>query len=125
VYAAVATEAGLRGWWTRDTILNPSVGGKAEFGFARRATVFRMVVDALEVDRRVRMSCSGDQAEWAGTSLEWHIEPTEDGSILSLRHGGWKAPTDYCYSCNTMWGNLMFKLKAYVESGSPQPQWVE
>jgi uncharacterized protein YndB with AHSA1/START domain len=125
VYAAVATEAGMRGWWTRDTTLNPTVGGKAEFGFAKRSTVFRMIVEALDSNRRVRMNCSGDQVEWAGTYLEWRVEAVEGGTLLSLRHGDWKAQTDYCISCNTMWGNLMFKLKAYVESGIPQPQWTE
>ena len=125
VYAAVATEAGMRGWWTRDTTLNPTVGGKAEFGFANRATVFRMIVEALDGNRRVRMSCSGDQADWAGTYLEWRVEGVEGGTLLSLRHGDWKAQTDYCASCNTMWGSLMFRLKAYVETGIPQPQWTE
>jgi len=24
-----------------------------------------------------------------------------------------------------MWGNLMFRLKRYVESGEPDPQWTE
>ena len=36
VYAAVATQAGLRGWWTADTKTDGKVGGKAEFGFDKR-----------------------------------------------------------------------------------------
>jgi uncharacterized protein YndB with AHSA1/START domain len=119
VYAAVATEAGMQGWWTRDTVLKPSVGGKAEFGFDKRGMVF------LKANRTVRMSCSGDHPEWAGTTLEWTIEPSADGSLLRFTHRGWKGPTDFCASCNSMWGNLMFRLKAFVESGKPGPQWTE
>src|SRR5262245_39168990 len=33
IYAAVATQAGMRSWWTADTRMEEKVGGKAEFGF--------------------------------------------------------------------------------------------
>lgn len=33
VYAAIATQAGLRGWWTADSKTEDKAGGKAEFGF--------------------------------------------------------------------------------------------
>ena len=42
VYAALATQAGLRSWWTADTKADEKVGGKAEFGFDKRGIVFRM-----------------------------------------------------------------------------------
>ncbi|HEX9588168.1 MAG TPA: antibiotic biosynthesis monooxygenase [Bradyrhizobium sp.] len=35
VYAALATQAGLRSWWTADTVADHKTGGKAEFGFAQ------------------------------------------------------------------------------------------
>jgi uncharacterized protein YndB with AHSA1/START domain len=125
VYAAVATQAGMQGWWTRDTTMTAKVGGKAEFGFSKRGMVFRMTVDDLKANRRVRLSCSGDHPEWAGTTLEWTIEPTAEGTVLKFFHRGWKGPTDFCASCNSMWGHLMFRLKAFVESGKPSPQWTE
>jgi uncharacterized protein YndB with AHSA1/START domain len=33
VYAALATQTGLRGWWTADTKADEKTGGNAEFGF--------------------------------------------------------------------------------------------
>jgi hypothetical protein len=33
--------------------------------------------------------------------------------------------TDFCASCNSMWGCLMFRLKDYAETGKPAPQWKE
>src|SRR5262249_51239177 len=33
VFTAIATQEGMRGWWTRDATLDSKVGGKAEFGF--------------------------------------------------------------------------------------------
>jgi len=57
--------------------------------------------------------------------LTWTIEPIGNETILRFVHGDWKSMTDFCASCNSMWGNLMFRLKRYVESGKPDPQWSE
>jgi len=125
VFAAIATQAGNQGWWTHDTVLDPKVGGRAEFGFDHRGMVFRMHIDELVADQRLVMSCAGDHPEWSGTKLEWTLAPGEaGGTVLSFTHRGWKAPTGFAASCNSMWGNLLYRLKAYVESGKPAPQWA-
>jgi hypothetical protein len=31
--------------------------------------------------------------------------------------------TDFCASCNTMWGNLLFRLKDSLEGNPRGPQW--
>ena len=124
VYAAVATQAGMQGWWTRDTIMTPKVGGKAEFGFDNREAVFRMTIDELKPNEKVRMTCSGDQMEWAGTTLEWLIEPGTDGSLLRFNQRGLRELTPFMIGCNSMWGHLMYRLKAFVETGKPDPQWT-
>jgi uncharacterized protein YndB with AHSA1/START domain len=125
IYAAIATEAGMQGWWTRDTVMDARVGGKVEFGFDRRGMTFRMTITELAPNRAVRMSCSGDHPEWANTTLEWTIEQTGEGSVLRFLHRGWRERSDFCASCNSMWGQLMFRLKGAVESGRPNPQWTE
>jgi uncharacterized protein YndB with AHSA1/START domain len=124
VYAAVATQAGMRGWWTADTQMDEKIGGKAEFGFDRREAVFRMTIDRLVPSNTVVMSCQGDEPEWAGTTLDWTIEPAPEGALLRFTHRGWREPTDFCASCNSMWGNLMFRLKAFAETSAPSPQWT-
>lgn len=125
VYDAIATQKGMQGWWTRDTTLDARAGGNADFGFVNRAVVFRMVIDFLEPGKAVQMSCSGDQSEWAGTRLEWQIESTPDGSVLNFAHRDWRAMTAYCASCNSTWGELMYRLKAYVETKRPNPRWTD
>jgi len=125
VYDAVATQEGMRSWWTRDTQMETRVGGKAEFGFDRRGMVFRMVVDALEPGKRIRLSCSGDHPEWAGTTLEWKIEPSSNGAVLNFIHRGWREITPFAASCNSTWGELMYRFKNYVEGRKPGPHWTE
>jgi uncharacterized protein YndB with AHSA1/START domain len=107
VYAALATQAGLRGWWTADTKADEEVGGKAEFGFDKRGIVFRMTIDKLESGKRVVWSCHGDHPEWAGTVLTWTLSPEPDGTTLRFTHGNWKSMTDFCAVCNSSWGELM------------------
>jgi uncharacterized protein YndB with AHSA1/START domain len=124
VYAAVATQAGMRSWWTSDTQMDARVGGHAEFGFNNRQVIFRMTIERLEPGRSVVMNCHGDPDDWNGTTLRWDISANDSGgSTLKFVHSGWRAMTDFCASCNTMWGNLMFRLKDSLEGGSRGPQW--
>ena len=124
VYEAVATQRGMQGWWTADTELDAKKGGEAQFGFDNRAAVFRMTIEALEPNKSVRMVCHGEQPEWNGTRLEWTIVPNDDGSILNFVHRGWREMTPFCASCNSAWGELMYRLKGFVESGRPAPRWT-
>jgi hypothetical protein len=87
--------------------------------------VFRMRIDALGPGRRVRMTCSGDHPEWAGTTLEWEVDAAPDGATLRFSHRGWREITPFAASCNSTWGELMFRLKSHVEGGRPGPHWTE
>jgi len=124
VYALVATQAGMRRWWTADTQMEEQVGGKAQFGFDKRAVVFRMTVEALDPARRVVMTCQGDPDEWNGTTLTFDVSKDEEGTKLVFVHGGWRTLTEFCSSCNAMWGNLMFRLKDSAEGKGRGPQWT-
>ena len=125
VYAALATQKGLRSWWTADTIADEQMGGKAEFGFDRRGMVFRMTIDRLEPDKRVVWNCHGDHPEWAGTLLNWELAHLNDGTTLRFTHSGWKEISEFCATCNSTWGELMYRLKDYVEGRNPGPHWKE
>ena len=125
VYDAVGTQAGMRGWWTADTRMDEKPGGRAEFGFEQRQMIFRMTIEELEPGRRVVMRCSGDHPDWSGTTLTWEIAAQDGGSVLRFTHGGWKSTGDYYASCNSTWGELMYRLKDYVEGRKPGPHWRE
>lgn len=125
VYEALATTEGLRGWWTADSRADPNVGGAAEFGFDSRGTVFRMRIEELKPSARVVWACLGEPDEWTGTRLVWELAPEEGGTALRFTHAGWRSPTPYFASCNSMWGSLMFRLKDYVEGKRPGPRWTK
>jgi uncharacterized protein YndB with AHSA1/START domain len=124
VYAALATQRGLASWWTADTRADEKVDGKAEFGFDDRGMVFRMRIDELVPGKRVVWSCLGDQPEWSGTTLTWTISRENDVSVLRFTQR-WKAMTDMVAICNSTWGELIYRLKDYVEGRNPGPHWTK
>ncbi len=123
VYAALTTEIGLRQWWTADVKAEDKVGGKAEFGFDQRATVFRMKIVKLNPGKEVIWSCQGDNREWAGTRLIWKISGEGSVTVVRFTHRGWKAVTELYAICNSSWGELMHRLRDYVEGKNPGPHW--
>ncbi len=125
VFAAVATQAGLRGWWTADSNTDEKLGGNAEFGFGKRATVFRMAIEKLDPGRHIAWACLGDHQEWKGTTLNWVLTPDGKDTILQFTHGNWRSASDYYAMCNSTWGELMYRLKDYAEGKSPGPHWKE
>ena len=125
VYAALTTDSGLRGWWTADSKTDQKVGGKAEFGFDKRAIVFRMKIEKLEQGKSVVWSCHGDQPEWNGTKLTWTLDKNGKATIVRFSHSRWKAVTEMFAICNSSWGELMYRLKNYVEGRNPGPHWTD
>jgi len=125
VYAALATQAGLRSWWTADSTADEKPGGKAEFGFDKRQMVFRMKIDKLEPGKQVVWTCYGDHPEWNGTTLTWQIAREGKATVLRFAQSGWKSVSNFCATCNSTWGELMYRLKGYLEGRNPGPHWKE
>lgn len=122
VFEALTSQKGLSGWWTVDSsVTEPAEGKVAEFGFENRAVVFTMRIDKVSPPELLVWKCVGGPKEWKGTRLRWEISKTKDGSDLMFTHSRWKTVDETFRSCNSTWGELMYRLKAYVESGKPDP----
>jgi uncharacterized protein YndB with AHSA1/START domain len=125
VYAALTSQAGLRSWWTADTIADDRVGGNVELGFDRKSIIFRMRIEQLQPAILVLWSCHGDLPEWIGTTLTWKISAENGKSVLRFTHANWKAITDLYAICNSSWGELTYRIKNYLEGRNPGPLWKE
>jgi uncharacterized protein YndB with AHSA1/START domain len=125
IYRAVSTSDGLRSFWTADTDGGGSVGSEARFGFPGAPVDLRMKIIVLEADSHVTWQCLGDFPYWAGTTVDWSISAsaTAPGSLVTFRHSGW--PNDYPDAeyglVNYVWGQIVGRLKEYVETGVPCP----
>jgi uncharacterized protein YndB with AHSA1/START domain len=126
VYEAVRSSEGLKSWWTRDSASEARPGGRATFGFHKRATVFQMRYEALDPAKRVVWACEGGPDEWVGTKVCFDLEPGEGGgTVVRFAHRDWRSTEGAFPDCNTVWGYLMHSLKSHCEGGKPGPYFEE
>lgn len=117
IYPLVATAMGLGTWWATD-ITEPD--DAVELGFFNRTTIYRLRPTLKQPPASAEWVCeSGD--EWSGTHLSFQIAAAKSGMLLRFSHAGWRAESEYFTSCNTTWGELMFRLKAAAEGKTPGP----
>ena len=117
IYPLIATAKGFGQWWATD-ITEPA--GAVELGFFKRTTIYRLRLKDDKPPIRAEWACETG-SEWAGTHLSFRLEPKDTSTLLHFRHGGWEDETDYFVSCNTAWGDLMYRLKAAAEGKGRGP----
>ena len=115
VYPLVATAKGFEQWWAADVTTTPDV---VELGFFNRTTVYRLKLEVDEPHTQAKWHCETGK-EWAGTDIVFQLEARGSNTLLRFTHSGWVSETDYFTSCNTTWGELVFRLKSAAE-GRPR-----
>lgn len=118
VYPLVRTADGLSRWWAQD--VEEDTDERVRLGFFNRATVYGLRCVEGGGPLKVTWACESGH-EWTGTRLTFELAPTADETTVRFTHAAWNAPTDYFHSCNTVWGELMFRLKAEAEGKKPGP----
>lgn len=120
IHALVSTPGGLSQWWGED-VTEDKAKHAVELGFFNRATVYRLAPVKMAPPQTAEWRCESGK-EWEGTRLVFEtISKDGGGTMVRFSHAGWKAETDYFTSCNTTWGELMFRLKAAAEGKAPGP----
>lgn len=69
----------------------------------------------------IELKRSGTGKEWDGTRIVFALKEDQGKTTVRFAHADWKAETDSFVSCNTTWGELMFRLKAAAEGKAPGP----
>jgi uncharacterized protein YndB with AHSA1/START domain len=127
VYEALATEDGVRSWWT-DGSFAEQVGGTSRLVFGHGWTELR--VDRLEPDHDIEWSCVGQHIshfeptdEWVGTTIKFHLEPLDGGerTRLDFVHEG-LAGLGCEEMCVKGWDHyIRVSLRALLEEGEGAP----
>jgi hypothetical protein len=114
----ISSGSGFAQWWAADVTEDRSTGS-VELSFFNRTTVYGL--DPLQGKAgEVAWLCQSGK-EWKGTKLLFQLTLGDKGTRVKFTHAGWQSETDYFVSCNTTWGELMFRLKAAAEDKSPGP----
>ena len=83
-----------------------------------------MRIVELTPEKRVVWECLGDPDEWKGTRLSWDISQGEGTAILNFVHANWRSTTGRFALCNSTWGELVHRMKAYLEGKDPGPHFI-
>ncbi|MGH9367503.1 MAG: SRPBCC family protein [Thermoanaerobaculia bacterium] len=122
ILKAITTAEGFRKWWTDDCAAVPEVGSVNIFRFDGGAIEFHFRVDEL-TPNRVAWTCLAAPKvpeEWVGTRATFDLEPSKaGGTLVRFGHLGWRSTDGEFPACNTVWGDLMHRLKEYAE-GRPR-----
>jgi uncharacterized protein YndB with AHSA1/START domain len=124
VYDALATQAGLSAWWTRDVDGNPDRGGMLRFFFGGPEPAAVMEVIDLAPPQHVAWQCVQGPDEWVGTRLTFELKPAEDRdgeTVLLFTHADWREPIEFMYHCSTKWAYFLLGLKAGLEGREAAP----
>jgi hypothetical protein len=111
----VATGSGFERWWAED--VTTETDGRVSLGFFNRATIYRLRLVKRSGDLVLWRCESGD--EWHDTELRFALLAEGEAVVLDFLHAKWRSETPYFTSCNTTWGELMFRIKAEAE-GKPR-----
>ena len=118
IFPLVSTARGLSQWWAAD-VSEPGAG-IIELGFFNRATIYTLQPIRIAAPHDAEWLCTTGK-EWAGTKIIFKLESSGARTVLRFTHADWKAETDYFISCNTVWGGLMFRIRAAAEEKPQGP----
>jgi len=117
VAALVNSAGGFTKWWAEDVTTRPD--GAVSLGFFKRQTEY--VLRSIESGpSRIVWRCESGH-EWEGSEIRFELTADTSGTVLRFAHANWRAVTDYFTSCNTTWGELMFRIAADAEGHGRGP----
>lgn len=119
VHGLVSSGAGFAKWWAEDVTEDGSKKA-LDLGFFNRTTIYQLKLAHDAKPSETEWHCSSGK-EWVGTKLRFKMARNKEQTVLRFEHLGWAAETDYFVSCNTTWGELMFRLKAGAEGKGVGP----
>lgn len=120
VFSALATEQGLKGWWTNDVVMeSPRVGSVIKFRFGGGGP--DMEITRLETSHLVEWKCVAGPEEWIDTVLSFSLTASNENTVVFFAHRNWKAEVEFMGHCSSKWAQFLFSLKLFLENGVGKP----
>lgn len=130
VYRLLTVSAGLRSWWTSDAVLLSREGYVNILAFERGMVELWLRVDAVRDPSLVEWTCvpgprTAPLHEWPGTRIVARLGPTKTGCVVDFRHLGWQSAQGGFAHWNTLWGDLLHRLRDEAEGNGRGPAFSE
>ncbi|GGB61620.1 SRPBCC family protein [Fictibacillus barbaricus] len=132
LYEAIATEDGVRRWWTQFADVGQETGSIAEFrfpmaGFYVKAEIQSLIPSKL-VEWKVIDSMHPEKSgfsnlrDWEGTVIRFDIEDvSENESVVHFTHQGLTKELECYQVCENGWFTYLSSLKELLVNGQGKP----
>jgi uncharacterized protein YndB with AHSA1/START domain len=121
VYSAIATAAGLRGWWSKRVDADERQGGIIRFTFAGDFHP-QMQQTRLDPARRVEWRCVGGHPNWQDNTFVFALEERKAETLLMFSQDYARELSNEDYGIyNFNWGYYLNSLKQFCETGTGVP----
>lgn len=119
LWRALTTAEGIRSWWSNHADLSDDRLGVS---FADVPQPFEFAVRTSDAER-VEWETGGFPPWWAGTTVRWQLGESPDGpgTRLQFEHGGYEPDNPVIPIVTPAWAQIILRLKAYAETGRPNP----
>lgn len=121
VYRALATEEGVRGWWSSRTQGPAGVDSEMKVAFPDAPTTFDFRVTEDSSGKRVGWRCLAGPPEWVGTDLSFDIDEGDEGVSVLFTHDGWQTTEESFPFIAYSWAQILPRLKSLAETGKSDP----
>jgi uncharacterized protein YndB with AHSA1/START domain len=122
VLEALKTTEAIKGFWTTIADVPETVGEVGTVGFAIAPKPFDLRLEQSD-ESTVVWRTESFPPHWVGSTIRWEVDDREGGSTVRFRHGTFGDDWETGAVAYT-WGQIMVKLKQYVETGTPDPVFV-
>jgi uncharacterized protein YndB with AHSA1/START domain len=125
VYGAVATVAGIAGWWTRQTSGESKPGSDVQVRFLTPAGAelgsMKFELAELKPSKEVHWRFKSGPAEWVGTDVTFTLSQDGDMTVVIFGHRNWREAVEFMAHCSMKWATFLLSLKQLVETGRGRP----
>ncbi len=137
VYAALTTQAGLAGWWTKFCTIGSKEGDENDFRFPGPDFSARFKIERLLPNSLVQWKCIDNTHppaggyknlhDWIGTTVRFELQQIDPNTTqLKFSHLGMGPQLECNTSCrNGWWHYLHQSLRSYIANGKGLPHTEE
>jgi uncharacterized protein YndB with AHSA1/START domain len=123
VWDALTTHEGITSWWSARAEVPTGRGVVLKLSFPDAPITWDLRVDEAGEPERLGWHCVGGPPQWLDTDIAFALSPAGhgDGTTVYFDHVGWRE-TDQMFRIVTFgWGQVLARLKAFLDSGKPVP----
>ena len=98
VYDAIATVAGVAGWWTEETTGDSKAGGVIRVRFSQHDIEkgrMELEVVKLKPAQEVQWRVKAGPPEWVGTDVTFSLSQDGEYTVILFGHRNWREPVEF------------------------------